>query len=351
MMWSTIRYELLELLGEGSQGSVYRALRRDRRSGLQQVVAVKILHSKTAVSLWRQEFVSLARVNSNYCVRVLSFERFARRPALVLEYVDGVSLAQLGQTCWLAPEDVQEIVAQLEHALKDLHRHEIFHGDLSPQNIMIDVNGRVRVLDFGLANSSEYQTRVTPQFAAPERMRGEASSPASDLYSLGRVEDFLLGAEKPGSPYLFTAAYDRYFQDLSPCRERQRTLAIKIASLLLKQKSNAQGKTQTQIVQRQRTWRLKPFVLATITSLMFLATSSASQNARYKPIAVLKARTKNWHYFLVNGRPLGYSPVSIPVDAGQKIRLQWISANKRGEVLLQLKPMETRVLDDSDFSH
>ncbi|MGZ3722537.1 MAG: serine/threonine protein kinase [Bdellovibrionales bacterium] len=351
MLWSAIRFQLLELLGEGSQGCVYKALRRDRSSGLQQIVAVKILHSKTAVGLWRQEFESLSKVNSPYCVRVLSFERFTRRPALVLEYVEGVSLAQLGQTCWLAPEDVQEIIAQLEHALKDLHRQKIFHGDLSPQNVLIDIHGRVKVLDFGLANSGEKQTRVTPRFAAPERLNGEPSSVASDLFGLGKVEDFLLGFEKSDSPYLLQAPEERRFQDLSPCRERQRMLAVKIGSLLLKQKANAGAKTQTQTVQRQKPWSLKAFVLVTITSLMVLATSSATQSVHMKPMALLKLRTKKWHYFLLNGHPLGYSPISIPIEAEKSAHLQWISADGRGEVPLRLKALETLSLEDSDFSH
>src|ERR1035437_9654097 len=114
MLWNSIGFELLELLGEGSQGSVYKALRSDRSSGLRQIVAVKILHSKTAVSLWRQEFESLSRVRSNYCVQVLSFEWFKRRPALILEFVEGASLAQLGQMCILNDDEIYEISAQLQ---------------------------------------------------------------------------------------------------------------------------------------------------------------------------------------------------------------------------------------------
>jgi serine/threonine protein kinase len=351
MMWPAIRFEILELLGEGSQGRVFKALRRDRGAGLQQVVAVKILHSKTAVGLWRQEFESLAKVNSPYCVRVLSFERLERRPALVLEYVEGVSLAQLGQTCWLAPEDVQEIVAQLEYALKDLHRQHVFHGDLSPQNVLLDIQGQVKVLDFGLANSSTNQARVTPRFAAPERMRGEPSSAAADLFSLGRIEDFLLGAEKTNSPYLFSEARARRFQDLSPCRERQKQLAVKVAALLQKLRANAGAKTQTQTVRRQKPSGWKPLVLGTITSLMVLATSSASQSSSFKPAALLKVRTKKWHYLLLNGHPLGYSPLSISIEPGVSAHLQWISADGRGEIHLRLKSLEMRTLEDSDFSH
>lgn len=350
MWWPRRRFEILELLGEGSQGRVFKALRHDRRAGLRQYVAVKILHSKTAVNLWRQEFESLAKVNSPYCVRVLSFERINRDRALVLEYVEGISLARLGQICWLAPEDVQEIVAQLECALKDLHRQRVFHGDLSPQNVLIDAHGHVRVLDFGCANG---EGRLTPKFAAPERMKGAPSSAAADLYSLGRLEDFLLGGEKHGSPYLHSDPTSRRFQDLSPCRERQRRLAMKIESLLMRQRAAAVAQTRSQqfAAQGRKPRSLKAFVLASITALMILTISSASPALHPPPCAVLKIRTTKWHYFLLNGLPLGYSPLSVPVDPSQRTHLQWISASGRGETDLHLHNFETRVLEDSDFSH
>src|SRR3954471_20522810 len=109
-MWrQEIRTQLKELLGEGGQGCVFKALRTDRESRLSQTVAVKILHSKTAVELWRKEFESLHRVRSPYCVQVLSFERVRGRPALILEYIEGVSLAALGRTCYLSEPDLTEI--------------------------------------------------------------------------------------------------------------------------------------------------------------------------------------------------------------------------------------------------
>jgi len=347
-MWRrSIQFELLELLGEGGQGCVYKGLRRDRACGLAQVVAVKILHSEIAVHTWRQEFESLAKVHSAHCVRVLSFERVEGRPALVLEFVDGVSLAHLGQTCGLGFDDIQEIVAQLECALRDLHRQKVFHGDLSPQNVLVDRSGCVRVLDFGLANSSAENSRLTPRFAAPERLRGEPATAAADLYSLGKVEDFLRGGEAYGRSYLAEDPCARKFQDLSPLPERQAALARKVVQL--QEKLSALREVRTVTVQRQKTWTLKPIVLALITCFMFMANSSASQKLTTKPCALLRLRTKHWHYFYLNGRPVGYSPLSLPIDADRPCHLEWISGNQRGERRLALKPFEVRVLDDYDL--
>ena len=81
MMWRrNVHLQKLELLGEGSQGQVFKARRLDPQSGLCQTVALKILHSRTAVELWRQEFESLSQIRSPYCVQVHSFERYGRRP-------------------------------------------------------------------------------------------------------------------------------------------------------------------------------------------------------------------------------------------------------------------------------
>lgn len=351
MLWNSIGFELLELLGEGSQGSVYKALRSDRSSGLRQTVAVKILHSKTAVSLWRQEFESLSQVRSNYCVRVLSFERFKRRPALILEFVEGASLAQLGQLCALDESEIYEISAQLQLALRDLHDHKVFHGDLSPQNILVDITGRVRVLDFGLANSSLDHSRVTPRFASPERLAGGPSSIAADLYSLGKVAEYLRGYEGAESPYLYADPERRSFQDLSLCPGRQSLLAGRVKSFLARRKISNELKTQTQTIERQKTGSVKAFVLGTITSLMILATSSASQAIHPQQLGLLTMRTKKWHYFLLNGRPIGYSPISLPIEARKAYRLQWISAENRGEKVIRLETLEKRTLEDSDFSH
>jgi eukaryotic-like serine/threonine-protein kinase len=351
-MWApAIRYELLELLGEGGQGAVYKALRRDRGSGLEQIVALKVLHSETAVSLWRQEFQSLSTVRSEYCVRVFSFERYQSRPALALEYVEGLSLAQLGQNLWLAPEEIEEITAQLEIALKDLHRHGVFHGDLSPQNVLLDVRGQVKVLDFGLANCNEEHSRVTPRFAAPERLNGGSSSVASDLFALGKIESFLRGNDSLDSPYLHLAPHLRRFQDLCPSFERQDQLARKVEAILFRQKAGVLAATETQTGKRQKTWSLKAFVVGAITSFMVLATSSAGQSRYFIPSATLSLRTVKWHYFLLDGHPLGYSPISQPIEANQPHQLQWISADGRGETQLTLKSQELRALEDSDFSH
>jgi serine/threonine protein kinase len=348
MLWRRSPYELVELLGEGSQGSVYRAIRHDRASGLRQVVAIKILHSRT-MDLWRHEFESLSCVRSPFCVQVLSFERVRRSPALVLEYVEGVSLAQLGRTCWLDEREVQEVVAQIEQGLKDLAQQGLFHGDLSPQNVLLDRNGRVRLLDFGLANC--VGGRVTPHYASPERLAGNPASLAADLYALGKIEGFLSAGECTSESYLASQPEKRHFQDLSLSNDVQGQLASKIQRLLQRKKQGAEQQTHTHAELRPKPQLTKGYLLATIIASQVLLLSSASHSTYPAPMATLTVRTQHWHYLMLNGRPLGYSPLSFPVEADQPLWLQWVSAKGGGEKTLRLKSSDNLILEDSDFSH
>jgi serine/threonine protein kinase len=361
MGWGKMSFRLMELLGEGSQGCVYKALRCDRHSGMQQTVAIKILHSKNAVELWRQEFESLSRIRSPFCVQVLSFERYQRRPALVLEYVEGVSLGRLGQTCLLSVEDVTEVLAQIEHGLKDLHQHGIFHGDLSPQNVLLDVQGRVRLLDFGLANCHPDNIRATTQFTAPERLGGAQVSVATDIYSLGRLEQFLIaGDSNVSSSYLDPEPSRRCFRHLPSHEARQKMLAEKVSRLLSRQKQNCTFTTTPMISPRPvhgpggGGGRRTILAAALMTGLIASCIPTASQSRHQSPsggVAVLNVRTRKWHLFRLNGRTIGYSPFSLPIEANQVMKLEWTSALRRGEKDLNLKPGDHLRLEDSDFSH
>ena len=213
MIVPRIRLHLRKVIGEGGQGRVYEAVRLDPSTNLRQTVAVKLLHSRTSVDLWRKEFSSLAEVRSPYCVRVLSFERVRGRPALILEHVRGVSLTEWHRAQIGSPECRDEILAQVHAGLRDLRAQGSYHGDLSPNNVMIDDRGGIRLLDFGLANGHGADLRCTPEFAAPERLRGAPPEYASDLYSLGQLQTFLGG---PRSPELFA-------EDPAPARGADRS--------------------------------------------------------------------------------------------------------------------------------
>lgn len=347
-MWKpSIQFQLQDLLGEGSQGCVFKALRVDRETGMQQAVAVKILHSKTAVDLWKKEFDSLSRVRSPYCVSVLSFERIEGRPALVLELVDGISLNDLGSTCLLTPALIEEIIAQIQIGLEDLRAQGTVHGDLSPNNVMIDESGRIRLLDFGLANCEH---RLTPDFASPERLTGTAPDFAADLFSLGRIEQFLRGVKLSStqpSPYLYTIASLRHVRDIQTQPPRQAMLAATIQELRARRRVRQHTRTVGPFTVGRSS---KGWILSVLACAWVFATSGASQAIQLAS-GFVSLRTQNWHYFLVDGTPVGYAPITVQLKAGKTHRLEWISSQGRGSRELSLKRDEHLIFADHDLTH
>lgn len=343
-MWRReIHYQKLEALGDGSQGRVFKALRVDRASGLSATVALKILHSETAVELWKSEFESLRRVRSLYCVQVLYFDRVGGRPTLVLEYVDGLSLSHLGRTFLLDPDDVREISAQIQVGLQDLQEFGIPHGDLSPANVLIDRGGRIRLLDFGLANHGGPRPRLTPDFASPHRLAGGAPTLADDLFSLAKLEAYLLGKDAAGDKPAYWGQ--------RPSEFAQKRLAQKITLYLERQNSTQKARTRTlQLLcsPMRLSWQL---VAAVLASTLALSTSTAASRAtQEKPLAKLSIRTLHWHHLTVDGLPVGYAPTDIVISASRKVRLGWKNARGTGQRQLQLAPGQHLLLEDRDLA-
>lgn len=350
-MWDRdIQFKFIEWLGEGGQGRVFKALRIDPASNMQDTVAIKILHSKNAVDLWRQEFESLRAVRSPYCVQVLAFERINGNPALILEYVDGISLMQLAQHIFLEDDDVKELVTQIEGALQDLSRYGIFHGDLSPHNVLVDRNGQIRLLDFGLANDSGPNLRLTPEFAAPERLAGQNANLASDLYSLGKIEKFL-NPSAPNSPWLDQDPSRRRLQCETPNLERQKNLAVKINRWLDRQNLLKAFKTKTQHFTRKPWLQISLRAVSCALAIMFLTHSSGMVAATSDPMATLSIRTLRWYQIQINGTDMGYTPLTLQVQANKPLILRWKSTNSRGSRTVVLSPREVIIFNDRDFSH
>jgi len=185
------RYRIMNLLGRGGMGEVYRA--DDLRLG--QTVALKFLpadlsQSATRLAQFHNE-VRIARQvsHANVC-RVYDIGEIDRQIYLSMEYVDGEDLASLIRRIGRLPEDkAVEIARQICAGLAAAHDRGVIHRDLKPANIMLDGTGRARIMDFGLAAIGEV-TDVrsgTPSYMAPEQLAGREVTTKSDIYSLGLV--------------------------------------------------------------------------------------------------------------------------------------------------------------------
>jgi TolB-like protein/predicted Ser/Thr protein kinase len=190
------RFEVLEELGRGGMGTVYRVL--DRK--INEEVALKLLKPEVAadvrvVERFKNE-LKLARkiIHKNIC-RVYDINEAEGALFITMEYVKGENLKSLIRDGRPVEERrAVSIVAQVAEGLAEAHRLGVIHRDLKPQNIMLDRGGGVHVMDFGIARlmggseMTEAGTIIgTPDYMSPEQVDGRAADPRSDIYSLGVI--------------------------------------------------------------------------------------------------------------------------------------------------------------------
>jgi serine/threonine-protein kinase len=199
-------YELLNEIGSGGFGRVYRA----RDLGLEREVAIKVLHPQLTadpgvMERFRREAQLAARLRHPNIVSVYDIQSRAGLQWYVMEFVPGANVAQLVKK--EGPFPIQKTTRLLFEALSALeHAHALglVHRDIKPENMLIEPDGRLRITDFGLALAlrgdrfgGATSRSGTPQFAAPEQLLGERVEQRADLYSLGAVAYFTLLGRPP----------------------------------------------------------------------------------------------------------------------------------------------------------
>jgi len=202
------RYLVLEKLGEGGMGSVYRVLDKE----IDSKVALKLILSDTAfdnrtIEHFRNELkTARSIIHKNVC-RMFDLNKFQDQYYITMEYVPGQDLKNmLKMTQKLSIEKAVEISVQICDGLQEAHQLGVVHRDLKPSNIMIDKEGKVRILDFGLARSLKEGIQTvsdkmvgTPNFMSPEQIDGKGIDQRSDIYSLGTILFQMLTGELPFS--------------------------------------------------------------------------------------------------------------------------------------------------------
>lgn len=202
--------EMLDLLGKGGMGAVYKA----RQPELDRLVAVKILPPEVGAhpgfaQRFTREARALAKLSHQNIVSVFDFGQTDGQYYFIMEYVDGVTIRQLIQDSLATPEEALAIVPQICEALQFAHDAGVVHRDIKPENILVDKQGRVKIADFGLSKllgsttsedalTGTHQVMGTLHYMAPEQMRGSrAVDHRADIYSLGVVFYELLTRELP----------------------------------------------------------------------------------------------------------------------------------------------------------
>jgi serine/threonine protein kinase len=205
------RYVIVEALGFGGMGIVYRA--RDER--LERVVAIKILspgllRGEDARRRFHKEALALAKLSSPHIAAVYDVGEQDGIDYIVMECVPGESLATKLTSGPLTVKDATSITQQIAQALEEAHEQGVVHRDLKPSNVMVTPKGQVKVLDFGLAKlletrpNDETQSMLetqhivgTPPYMSPEQVHGKTLDRRTDLWSLGVVYYETLTARRP----------------------------------------------------------------------------------------------------------------------------------------------------------
>lgn len=198
------QYRISDKIGEGGMGVVYRA----HDSRLNRPVAIKVLRPEVAsnpdrLARFKREALLLAALNHPNIAAIHGLEEHHGLVFLVLELVEGETLAQRLARGPIETRDAIEIARQIACALEAAHEKAIIHRDLKPSNVKVTPDGIVKLLDFGLAKALSYEMRGddptvthasrdglvlgTPAYMSPEQRRGEVADRASDIWAFGCV--------------------------------------------------------------------------------------------------------------------------------------------------------------------
>lgn len=204
------QFELLECLGRGGMGMVYKA----RQPKLNRLVALKVLsREKGADPRFAERFLreaqALARLDHPNIVAVHEFGEVDGLYFLVMDYVDGLTLRQFLRDGRIPPEEALAIIPRICEALQYAHSKGVVHRDIKPENVLIDREGHVKIADFGIAKllgsdaprlnlTAERQVIGTPHYMAPEQVENpQLVDHRADIFSLGVVFYELLTGELP----------------------------------------------------------------------------------------------------------------------------------------------------------
>jgi tetratricopeptide (TPR) repeat protein/predicted Ser/Thr protein kinase len=200
------RYDIIQTLGQGGMGAVYKAW--DRK--LERHVAIKVIRpllasSEAVLARFKQELLITRKITHKNVIRIFDIGESNGTEFITMEFVEGTDLKKLikERGKFTSSESIA-IIKQVCAALDAAHSEGIVHRDLKPQNIMVQKNGRVVVTDFGIAHSEDAPSTTatgavigTPEYMSPEQAKGKKVDQRSDIFSLGLVFYELITGKLP----------------------------------------------------------------------------------------------------------------------------------------------------------
>jgi eukaryotic-like serine/threonine-protein kinase len=374
------RYEILQLLGEGGMGAVYKAMDRE----LDRPVALKLIRPELAanpsiLARFKQELLLAHQVTHRNVIRIYDLGDADGVKFISMEFVEGQDLrALIQEKKKFSPEDAVEVTQQICRALEATHSVGVIHRDLKPQNIMRDQTGRILLMDFGLARTvaGDGMTQTgalvgTMEYMSPEQALAKDLDQRSDLFTLGLILYELLTGVMPFKSESVVASLIRRTQErakpvsdqdgtipralsnvVSKCLERDATLRYQSAGELLRDleawQSNRAAATlgfQPAVEPWGRTTHW-PLLTGIATVLLLLVVGYAFRGALFSPaknaasapalsLAILPFRNASGDASLDWIGPSLADMLST--DVGQSARLRTVSQNQVHQVFSDLR--------------
>ena len=213
------RFEITDVIAKSGMASLFKA--NDRQTG--KAVALKIPYLQiesdpAGFDRFRREEEIGIKLNHPYILKILPVEKKSR-PYFAMEYLEGQTLSELLRNVRPLPEpDAVKIASRICEALAYMHENGVVHRDLKPANIMLCNDGSIRIMDFGIARAANARrltfvgftpTMGTPDYMAPEQVKGSRGDERTDIYSLGAILYEMATGEPPfagDSPYVIMNA-------------------------------------------------------------------------------------------------------------------------------------------------
>ena len=201
------RYEIVQMLGEGGMGAVYKAWDLE----LDRLVALKVIRPELAaheeiLQRFKQELILARKITQKNVIRIFDLGEADGVKFITMEFIEGKDLTSLiREKGRLSFEECADVIYQTCTALDAAHSEGVVHRDLKPQNIMVEKSGRIIVMDFGIARTMEQGAGMTstgallgtPDYMSPEQVMGEHVDSRSDLFTLGIIFYQLLVGQLP----------------------------------------------------------------------------------------------------------------------------------------------------------
>jgi len=238
------RYQILQLLGEGGMGAVYKAMDQE----LNRPVALKLIRPELAsnpsiLARFKQELLLARQVTHGNVIRIYDLGDADGVKFITMEFVEGQDLrALIKEKKKISPEQAVEIIQQACRALEAAHGAGVIHRDLKPQNIMRDKTGRILVMDFGLARTVEgdgmTQTGAlvgTMEYMSPEQALAKDLDQRSDLFSLGLIlYELLTGVTPFRAESAVASLLKRTSERATPVSDHDGTIPRALSSIVSK---------------------------------------------------------------------------------------------------------------------